>query len=397
MKICHILGYFPPSWGGSETHNYTLVRYLITKGYDVEVIVIRSPVSKKIVENAPPLEGIKLHEYLVEYPLQWIFDARKLISRIRKEKEIDIFDVHQLAYMPLFLTLDDTPLIFSLHSYELNCPHSRGFDGGFQCDYTFFFSKCVKCSGIVECTRWLFLKKYTIRRARYIMVKYNYLKKKLIEANIPEEKIAFIPHWLDVEEINRISNPKDRDTVKMSHPDKIILYFGRLSEGKGVSLLLRSFFEIQKKIAKLKLVYIGDGPLYEKLKELARELNIQDKVIFLGSMSRNSVLRHLSSADVIVHPSPYDNYNWALLESMCAGKPIVATNAGGTTEILKEAYNALLASPDVVSLSSQLLRVLEDSDLAAKIGRYAYETVKKKHGLRNLELYEELLRKAINS
>ena len=53
MKICHITCDFPPAVGGSETHNYSVVKYLLGNGYDVDVIIIRSPnISKKDIDKA---------------------------------------------------------------------------------------------------------------------------------------------------------------------------------------------------------------------------------------------------------------------------------------------------------------------------------------------------------
>ena len=89
--------------------------------------------------------------------------------------------------------------------------------------------------------------------------------------------------------------------------------------------------------------------------------------------------------------SPYDNYNWTLLELMSSGKPVIATAVGGTSEILRDGHSALLAEATAESIASGIRRLIDDPKLRQKLAGNALNTVKEKHSLTNLIKYERLL------
>ena len=127
------------------------------------------------------------------------------------------------------------------------------------------------------------------------------------------------------------------------------------------------------------------------MEDYCRQNHMEDTVIFVGTVVREDVFRYLALADCAISCQLYHNYNWSLLEYMCAQKPIVATNVGGTTEILEDGYNALLAETTPESLSSKMQQVLENPQLAKRLAQNALATVRRKHGFDNLKKYEELI------
>ena len=397
MKICHLTDSFPPNRGGTETHNYSLVKYLLQRGYDVDVIVGRSfNLSDECIDEAANTtnEGIKVHNMRYKkFPL-WALQARNKIKEIETEGKIDIFDIHRTSDILTFLFQKRT-IILSLHFFELNCPGSRSDEWILPCLSS--FKKCWKCSGVFNYLKWKFVRWLAIRKVTKFMVKYEYLKSLAVENGIKEDQIEVIPHWLDIEKFRAIENNPEFKVAGVNPGDKICIHVGRLSKENGIFELLTAFGILTQKISNVKLILLGDnisaGISMKELENFCKINRIEKKVIFAGSVDREDVFKFLSLSDCAISCQLYHNYNWSLLEYMCAEKPIVATNVGGTTEILKNEYNALLSEPTPESLSSNMQQILENPQLGEKLGRNALATVREKHSFKNLNKYDSLIQR----
>jgi glycosyltransferase involved in cell wall biosynthesis len=115
---------------------------------------------------------------------------------------------------------------------------------------------------------------------------------------------------------------------------------------KGVDVLLRALASFEQKIAQdWRLEIVGDGQDRQSLEILARELNLQEKVHFLGSQDREWVLYHfLPSIDIFVNPSFQEGLPTTVLEALLAKCVVVASDVGGTKEI-SDACDLFLLKP----------------------------------------------------
>jgi glycosyltransferase involved in cell wall biosynthesis len=392
MKICHITYAFPPvGGGGTQTHNYSLARYLVDRGYDVDIIVVRPPsVSKnEVLEAADTINrGIKVHTIWYNGFPFWIFQAIKKIREIEKQGKVDIFDIHS-ANDVFALLLKKRPILLSLHLFELNCPGSRSAACPRPCLAS--LRKCWRCAGVRRYLSWRLVKWLAARRVTRFMTKYEYMKKLAVESGIREDKIEVVPFWIDIERFGEKANNHGLRIRGIKKGDKLLVHVGRLSPENGVWELLQAFGILTQKVTNAKLILVGDGILRQEMEDYCRQNHMENTVIFVGNVAREDVFRYLALADCAVSCQLYHNYNWSLLEYMCAQKPIIATNVGGTTEILKDGYNALLADVTPESLSAKMQRVLEDPQLAHRLARNALATVRRKHGFDNLKKYETLV------
>ncbi len=394
MKICHICYGFPPAVGGTETHNYGLVKHLIKKGYDVDVIVLRpQSLSKKDIEDAKHTinKGIKVHNiYPKKFPF-WIFQVKKKIKEIEKDGKIDIFDIHSSLHI-LPLIFKKRKIIFSQHFFELSCPLSAKKIWPRPCSIA-RFSKCRKCVNILDYLKWSALRKIIMGKTSRFMVKYDYLKDVLIENGIDKNKIQIVPHWIDGAKISKanMANLQKKDS-KFT-----FLFFGRLVNPKGSDLLIEAFKQIVKlKSKSVKLIVVGDGSLREHLKKLSYSYGLSKDILFTGHIVHEKLSDYFSLADCIVFPHRYFNYEWTLLEAMYTGKPIIATDVAATKDILKNKYNSLLCEPTAESLAKKMEYALNNPSLCKKIANNALKTVKEKHSMKNLEKYEKLLEEMMN-
>lgn len=373
----------------------------------MDVIVFRNPNLRERRFTHPSIEDIKVHNLFAQR-YTWVSQLKKKINEMEKEKKVDAFDVHKSLYLLPFVS-EKRKILLSLHSFELTCPIDFWYLPLLKrkirpCGYPnnhFSLKLCCMCHGskgylywraIRWYLYWRAIRWYVPKKVSAIMTKYNHLKKRLVESGVKEGKIVVIPNWIDAESVLQKSKQDLRSTITgIESSDRVFVFFGSLKFFKRPDLTLKAFASLNKKIDNVKLVFIGDGVLRDELEKMCKRLEIQDKVHFLGMISHTEVHRYLSIADVFVFSSLYDNYNWALLEAMCTKKPIIATDVGGTKEILRDGYNALLAMPTAESLGSKMRMILNDRKLSRKIAENAYNTVKEKHSMKNLEKYEELI------
>ena len=139
---------------------------------------------------------------------------------------------------------------------------------------------------------------------------------------------------------------------------------GRLTDWKGFDILLKGFAEFlrsQTQPEKFILWIAGDGEERKNLEVLAKELNINEYVKFLGFIE--DVRKILWSADVYVHPSKKDEpFGLSLLQAMSSGLPVIASESGGIPEILNQSQGLLFPMGDVKKLSECMNKSIKNID-----------------------------------
>lgn len=152
---------------------------------------------------------------------------------------------------------------------------------------------------------------------------------------------------------------------------------GRLSAEKGYDYLLKAFAEISKACPGARLLFVGDGPLGEKFKTQSSELKIEDRVEFAGFQS--DVKPFYEKMDIFCSSSLIEHFPVAVLEAMACGKPIVATDVGGTRGLIKNRETGLLIKrASVRQLRDGLLELAKDAILRKSLGENARVFVEQK-------------------
>jgi glycosyltransferase involved in cell wall biosynthesis len=148
----------------------------------------------------------------------------------------------------------------------------------------------------------------------------------------------------------------------------------RLVAAKDHYTLLRAFTMVLRELPNAELAIAGDGPLRKELEAFTRDLNLIDRVSFVGALPDTPAF--LSELDIFVLSSLSEGLPIALLEAMAAGLPIVSTRAGGVNEVAVEGQNAILSEPgDAEGLAQAMIQMAKRPDLAA-MGAMGREKVK---------------------
>jgi len=173
-----------------------------------------------------------------------------------------------------------------------------------------------------------------------------------------ENKFTVIHSGVD---LNRFSNVQANGTEmkdKLGIPEQtfVVGTVGRLTAIKGQKYLIEAAKKMLAKQPETVFVFLGDGELMDELKMLATNLGIKDKVRFLGW--RPDVAEVMSTFDVFVLPSLNEGMGKVLVEAMALGKPIIASNIGGITDLVIHEENGFLvphADADAIARSIKSL------------------------------------------
>lgn len=215
-----------------------------------------------------------------------------------------------------------------------------------------------------------FFRYLIFRKANEVTVISNHLAQ-YVKSQNPKVPVSIIPNGVDLNKF------KPRD----GHADsKKIITVSRLVEKNGVGDLIEAMTDIRSKFPDYKLQIVGTGPLEKKLKLKVKNLNLENRVEFLGEISNELLPQYLSAADIFVRPSLSEGLGISFLEAMAAGLPIVATPVGGIPDFLKDGETGLFCKvEDSKDLAEKIARLIKDKPLRDKIIYNARSLVVKKY------------------
>lgn len=160
---------------------------------------------------------------------------------------------------------------------------------------------------------------------------------------------------------------------------------GRLSEQKGMEYYVKSIPEVVKKHSNIMFYIIGDGEEKEKLIGMAKELQIESNLIFLGF--RNDVINIIKQLDLIVLSSLWEGLPLTPIEAFSQGKTVIATNVDGTGEIVQNLQNGILIQErDSKSISENIIKLYRDMDLRIKLENNTLKVYKDKFSIKIFNL-----------
>lgn len=235
---------------------------------------------------------------------------------------------------------------------------------------------------------WQWLELIAMRRHRLTIACSEYLRRELLAQGLSPKQLRVVynscsPAAPDAEAVTRASLGVSEDSL-------VVLFVGRLVEGKGVETLI----DAVTRRAGWALVVAGDGPLRNALERHARDLNAP--VYFAGFVAQPEPLYRL--ADVVALVSQMEALPTVLLEAAAYGKPVIASRVGGVPEIIEDGVSGVLVDPGDVEALGDALEQLRDGGVRRALGNAARtvwsERFSKYHMAKALGLvYEEALRR----
>lgn len=158
---------------------------------------------------------------------------------------------------------------------------------------------------------------------------------------------------------------------------KLLIYVGRLGKEKNLSFLINSFYHITNTFPETRLVLVGSGPEKNALVKLAKELGIQEKIIFTGTLNKEDIVKAYNSAHVFVFSSVTETQGLVVGEAKAAGLPVVAIKAFGISEMVEDGTDGFLTDLDMGQFINKVSLLLSNEDLLKTMGQRAAQNAEK--------------------
>jgi glycosyltransferase involved in cell wall biosynthesis len=148
----------------------------------------------------------------------------------------------------------------------------------------------------------------------------------------------------------------------------VLLTVNFLHPRKRIDLFLRAFQLVRAKAPETAALIVGSGPEGDRLAALARELKVEDAIIFTGFVSDEELPSYYALASVYVHTARLESFGLSVLEASSAGVPVVSVDEGGPREVVADGDTGKLVQADPVSIANAVLSLLGDSLKRAAMG-----------------------------
>jgi glycosyltransferase involved in cell wall biosynthesis len=228
------------------------------------------------------------------------------------------------------------------------------------------------------------------RASRFVLVNAEALMPEIRRAyGVSPDRIRFLPNALMPQRFEvSAARSEVRRELGVSPEDVVVGHIGSFSPEKRHDLLIESFSLAVSRDSSLALVLVGDGPRRTDSELLARRLDLNGRIRWMGW--REDVPRLLKGMDLTVNCSDREGSCNAVLESLAMGVPVVATRVGGNPETLEGGRVGVLIPPDDShALSEAIVSLAADADRRRQLAGMARRTVWQRHGPE--EVYPRLL------
>lgn len=357
-------------YAGPQRLYFDTAKLLRAEGHQVAFFAMAHPKneptewSKYFVEQVDYEEADQLswwQKLLVARNIIWNPSAKRKLEALIAEFQPDVAHLfvtyHQLSPSIIWaLRRQHVPIVMTLCDYKLASPNYSLFvrgniwehASGFRC----LLDRCVKDSFtkslvcVVE--QWLHRLLGTYGKVDAYIGLSQFL--------IDTYKRLWFPYPITLLPQPLMPLP-DLSSSLPEKTGKNLLYFGRLSAEKGIATLLRALAELTSGET---LSLVGFGPEEERLRQLSKELHLEERVQFLGPVYGDALQQLLRTARAVVVPSEwYENTPYALLETLASGTPVIAARVGSLPERVRDGYNGFLFTPGDAHDLAEKIRLLD--------------------------------------
>ncbi|GGO63797.1 TIGR04063 family PEP-CTERM/XrtA system glycosyltransferase [Bowmanella pacifica] len=211
------------------------------------------------------------------------------------------------------------------------------------------------------------LETYVVKHANAVTTICEGLRNDLLTRQVPSDKITVIPNAVNIEQFNLIEHKDAALLSELGLEGKQVLGFiGSFYAYEGLDLLVRAMPLALAANPDIRLLLVGGGPQEDNIRQLIKELNLQDVVVMPGRVPHQDVSRYYSLVDLLVYPRKSMRLTELVtplkpLEAMAQGKLLLASDVGGHRELIADGETGwLFASNDIPALAEKIRTVFAD-------------------------------------
>ncbi len=363
MKVI-IIGVPKKISSGVRTHTQSLINGLMELGVSTEQISsYPSGFSKLIISM--PVKIISLFNMDLAY--RWKFFTRNLYMKYKIDKYIKKDNNENLV-----LNIQSVDWFYSIQKYisKKNVKVALTVHGAYsdQLKAKGYNNKIIKNIQSLESQAYS-----TIPR----VITVSKHMKEYVERLSGRDDIALIPNGVTINDTEKLKK-KDKSSMQLK-----CVFLGSLLYYKGVHIALDAIRRVKLKGIDISFDIIGDGPELKNLMKLSKDYNLEDNVRFLGLLPHSQVKKELLNYHISLIPSiPYGDtgeeaFPYACLESMSVGLITIASNIGGLSIMIENAYNGYLVKHgDSNEIANVIIENIDEILHSDTIGKNAISTVK---------------------
>ena len=354
--------------GGIGVYTVNLARYLSRKGVEVSVVSGGGDLQGRL-----DAEAIPHVEFDIKTKSEFGIKVWKNVNRLAKMIKEEGYDlVHAQTRV--------TQVLGYLSSAKAGVPLISTCHGFFK--HRRLLRRLFPCWG-----------------DRVIAISKSVWEHMVNDFHVPYEKVIVVYNGIELDKYSSASPERGlelRKKLGINASDMLLGAVGRLSPVKGYGYLIRAFKDISDTEDKARLIFVGEGPEKKALVNQARSLGIDNKIIF--TPGGGPLEDYMAMFDIFCMPSVNEGLGLALMEAMAAGKPCIASDTGGLSELIEDGSNGLLVAPeDPVALGAAITRLIGDRSLRKSLGSKAAKKAMAEFSMERsvnatIEAYEGLLK-----
>ena len=367
-----------PTYGGSGAVATELGLKLAARGHEVHFISYAQPFRLGGFRERVFFHEVETEQYPLFEHAPYSLALAVAIHETAVKHDLDVFHAHYAiphatsAWIAreMLLPSRDLPIVTTLHGTDITLV---GIQPSFHS-----------------------ITRFSILRSQGLTAVSEFLREETVEGfGVPGERIKVIPNFIDTDRYRRGREPYHRSSLAPSS-EKIVMHVSNFRPVKRVTDVVEVFARLLSSVP-ARLVMVGDGPERPRAFERAKELGVEDKVLFLGK--HVSVDELLSCCDLFVLPSESESFGLAALEAMACGAPVVASRSGGLSEVVVEGESGhLLPVGDVEGMAAAAVAILSDEATWRRMSASARETaVSRFEADKVVPVYEDLYREVVAS
>ena len=347
-----------PTFGGSGVVATELGKALAANGHEVHFITYDQPVRLGSFRPNVYYHEVRISKYpLFDYPPYELVLASKMVEVARQQK-LDLLHVHYAiphassAYTAKQILKDSgvhLPVITTLHGTDITL---LGKDPGFEPVISFAINHSDAVTAVSS----------SLRNDTYKLFGIN-------------RDIEIIPNFICPSHFSELGSTHDR-TEFAGDGEALVCHVSNFRPVKRVEDVVSAFARLSEQ-RPARLLMVGDGPDRPAAERKARDLEIDDRVTFLGKLK--NPLEALAIGDLFLLPSESESFGLAALEAMACGVPVVATEAGGLPEVIRHGVSGMLAPVGDVERMGDHAAFLLDPDNHDRFRRQAIERASSFH------------------
>lgn len=359
MRVLHVFDHSLPLQSGYAFRSHSILKEQHALGFEtVQVTSSKHP---------PPSDGegqngLRFHRTdsgpLASIPGLKQYDVvRSLETRLRKllaEEPIDVIHAHSPCLVGIAAMrasrVFDLPFVYEMRALweDASVDHGVSRPNGLR----------YRAARTLE--TWI------LRRADAVVCICDGLKREIVDRGVAPRRVTVVPNAVDLESFTWLRHRDSELAARLGLGSKpAIGFIGSLYGYEGVDLLLKALAQLRSSWPELTLLLVGGGPEETRLRTLAQELGLGDRVLTTGAVPHDQIARYYSLVDLLIYPRQRTRLTELVtplkpLEAMAQGKLVLASDIGGHRELIRDGETGILFSPDDVgSIAATVDRMIE--------------------------------------